>query len=1384
MNRSSSFIFLFLIFAWCKGEGQQTNTVIPPSPDAAALGMYGNLPVSTYTGMPNISIPVYEISFGDKKIPLDLSYHASGITVEQDASWVGLGWTLNVGGVITRTVKGGDDLQFSSDGFSDLGAAFSGYLGYPYDPSDNSSNFFENVCNRNIDAEPDIFYFNFFGKAGSFVFEKGQNQSLDYLVGTPIKGEKIDIRYIKTDRKWRIRTADGYIYYFGTMEVTETLHGVGKYGEGPEPIVFNSTDKGFLSWDDIVVTGWYLDKMISPIGEEIIYTYDVVNEVVGGTPSGRKYSLYGSARISINDINNTWLKPNAIDNCYIPSLQTTAVKTFTNHIYLKEIKLPQGKISFQKSLREDMIPGKMNTGILQPGDFPYLIHNPFYMTWFQFGPQKLDNIEVLDDLNSLIKRIELDLGYFNQSSIGQDKYNYRRLKLKGVRECSGSGCKPYYTLSYDENHTLPSKYSNSQDFWGYYNGAGGNISRIPFGTYYEQTTNKLHYLGDSDRQPNGLFATTGTLKKIVYPTGGSTEFEFESHDYSFFANGAFTLTDFENNTPTPILSETTAEGGPPFHSQTFTLSQPSQELIIDGMMTYFESATSSTPCNVVDPGTIYAGNELWYSLYNVTTGAYVTSRNMSDFLTFFSTNYANNCAIPYRPEAIDPIYRNRQTFSLGAGTYELKVYSRQRFNIYIVLSTNFVRDRIIATNGQGIIAKTAGGIRIKRITHNDNNTSITQIKRYVYNSLDGNGSKKSTGRLMLYPDYHAFDNCTGGVVGDEPIVSIIGRSWSNTPLGNSASGSTVGYDNVTELHGENGENGFSVFNYVNQEEEVVEQQHPIFIEGLPTRTRTSNGLLKSVEYKDNNSVTLKSETYEYIPQLQKFIKGIATKQRVVLTRSGVYSGCSPFSMVSQDYNILSDRWVPLFKTEKHYDKAGGSPLETVTYYVYDTQTHLQLKSEQSKSSKEEVIDIEYKYPSDADWIPPAMWSQKFMYTNIVEKRIFVNGNLSRTYKASYQQLNEMFLLSKEESSIGAAPLEVINEYKYFSSGRISEQKGRDGIANTFLWGFNNVLLLAVIKNAKLSDVLNQMGNITEPTLNGFSMAAFPSQTYLSKVNSLRANIINARINTFSYIPMIGIKSASNENGVSTSYEYDDFGRLKTIRDKNGAIVKQFEYQLQTFAHNGSVWQTTGQTQCKPCAANAAYITNILQNQEKDNNPNSLTFNQTRWVDAGASGSCVSLADWQNTSDPLTCELNGYGQNTGQQYQKQIDVNPCSSTYLSPRWISAGTNTTACPLPEIYAKISYVNEVYGLGQINADVIVEFYSDDSYTNAVAVNNLNINYQIERILFGGPPSNQNYSRLCNGNMAVIATNVLIFREDPRDPSRFSRNRYILLEGTGYHH
>ena len=84
-------------------------TPVLPSPDAASLGKYGQIPVSLNSGTPQIDVPLYEMKSNNLGINISVSYHGSGIKVSEVASVVGLGWSINAGGVITRVVRGWPD---------------------------------------------------------------------------------------------------------------------------------------------------------------------------------------------------------------------------------------------------------------------------------------------------------------------------------------------------------------------------------------------------------------------------------------------------------------------------------------------------------------------------------------------------------------------------------------------------------------------------------------------------------------------------------------------------------------------------------------------------------------------------------------------------------------------------------------------------------------------------------------------------------------------------------------------------------------------------------------------------------------------------------------------------------------------------------------------------------------------------------------------------------------------------------------------------------------------------------------------------------------------------------------------------------------------------
>lgn len=147
----------------------------PPSPNAASLGVYGQIPVSLFSGLPQISIPLGAAALDDASIELAMSYHGGGIRPDHHPGWVGLGWDLNAGGVITRKVNGGVD-EILTPGFSPETV-----FGYYYNYGEGNRTDWASATNLQrylqinqinpIYPSPDEFMFNFGKYTGSFFLD-------------------------------------------------------------------------------------------------------------------------------------------------------------------------------------------------------------------------------------------------------------------------------------------------------------------------------------------------------------------------------------------------------------------------------------------------------------------------------------------------------------------------------------------------------------------------------------------------------------------------------------------------------------------------------------------------------------------------------------------------------------------------------------------------------------------------------------------------------------------------------------------------------------------------------------------------------------------------------------------------------------------------------------------------------------------------------------------------------------------------------------------------------------------------------------------------------------------------------------------------------------
>lgn len=486
-----SFI-LFCLVQQIFSQSSPYKDVSISSPTAASLGKYGDIPVNNHTGIPNISVPIYSIHAGTIQLPLTLDYHASGLKVQEPSGWVGAGWSLNAGGVITRSVQGGPDEKGTNPGGSELYGHFSdyGYNNYLYNISQQD---WQSFAKGYKDGEPDLFFYNFGDYSGKFYFRDDR---------TPVIVPQDDLKIIpgyspvgnKSIQSFIIITPGGVQYHFGNSP--------GITGTPPIEITNTITAQNGLS-TGTVISSWYLNKVVSPDNQFAInLLYQPEN-----------YGFYTLSMFSVD--------PVAPANS---PYEYDLVKNLVQGVRLSQVNFPNGYVNF--------VAGSVRTDL---SDFASsLIDN------VNVQAKTLGAIQITDSAG-FCKIFNFDYAYFTDNSspltgylglAGFSAYNLsadkQRLQLNSLQEssCDGTVVIPPYQFTYF-NEQVPRRLSFGIDHWGFYNGITGNQSLIP--TYRINDGSSVNTVSGANRDASWPAMRGGALQTIKYPTGGSTIFNFEPH---------------------------------------------------------------------------------------------------------------------------------------------------------------------------------------------------------------------------------------------------------------------------------------------------------------------------------------------------------------------------------------------------------------------------------------------------------------------------------------------------------------------------------------------------------------------------------------------------------------------------------------------------------------------------------------------------------------------------------------------------------------------------------------------------------------------------------------------------------------------------------------
>lgn len=412
-------LFLNLIPTLVFGQQIEFRTqTMPPSPEVSALAKFADTRISHYSGIPDISIPLYTISEQDLEIPLSLSYHAGGIRVEERAGWAGLGWALNAGGSISRTMKGIPDEQQLSQ---------SGYINHEVMPDQLSINDLVDYYHRSqqglIDFEQDIFHFAFGNYSGKFVLSKSGEVAFLSASNLKIQFDQINRNIVQ----WKVW--DGYGNQFIFKEVERT-------------ITEDISDSKSTPYRSNYNSAWHLSKITTYNGREITFNYEGYTEsYYSRSVQSASYFLGGSTGRGV---------------CGSNKITDGFSEVTVRGKQLVSIQFGLGKIELESQNDRQDASSKRLSGLKVISNQGRLIKS------FSFEH---------DYYQSTLANWNMNLPDFIAKATPTT-----RLLLLSIRENTASP-ELTYQLEYRGNE-LPHLFSNSQDHWGFYNGRF-NQSLIP-----------------------------------------------------------------------------------------------------------------------------------------------------------------------------------------------------------------------------------------------------------------------------------------------------------------------------------------------------------------------------------------------------------------------------------------------------------------------------------------------------------------------------------------------------------------------------------------------------------------------------------------------------------------------------------------------------------------------------------------------------------------------------------------------------------------------------------------------------------------------------------------------------------------------------------------